>query len=142
VGLGLVFLFVVAAFLLGVRSQTVQATSGDLVVDVTYPGVGRRGLATPLEVHVSLPAPGRVVVWLNNAYLGQLDHNSWVPEPAEILTQGFETGLVFEPESELLEVNLDTRFAPSVRPGRHPLHIRIEAASESIVFELTTWVVP
>jgi hypothetical protein len=142
VGVGLLFAFVVASAFLGVRSQSDEAAAGDVHASIIYPAVGRRGLSTPLKLDLALPAPGPVVVWINNSYLRQLDHNSWVPEPTETLASGTTTGLVFEPQSDHFELSLDTRFAPSVTPGRHLLEVKIEAASESIVFELATWVVP
>jgi hypothetical protein len=95
-----------------------------------------------LTLDVSLPAPGQVVIWINNSYLELVDHNSWVPEPAETIAAGAETGLVYEPAERSLDLHLDTRFAPSISAGRHSLAIRVEAASESIVFQVSTWVVP
>ena len=141
-GIVVLVVFVIASCFLGVRSRSAEETSDQLHVSVTYPTIGRRGLATPLTFRVTVDGGGLITIWINNSYLGQVDHNNWVPEPTEVLGRGAETGHVFKPEGEFLEIHLDTRFAPSVPPGRLPLEVKVEAGTESIQFQLSTWVVP
>jgi hypothetical protein len=133
--------FVIGSAFLGIRTATSVASEDGIDVTIRYPAIGRRGLATPLTVAVA-GASESITIWIDNVYLGQLDHNNWVPEPSEVLAGADRTGLVYEPENGSLEVSLDTRFAPSTPPGRLPLQLSIEGGSTTIDFNLSTWVVP
>lgn len=142
-GVGLLVAFVVFASQLEVGDKTVMETAGDLSATLTWSTLGRRGLAAPLTIAVVVP-PGvsEVTVMINSDYLANLDHNAWIPEPLEMHRQGAFTSLLYETAGGRLVAELDSRFAPSTPPGRHPLEVQVEAAEDRVGFRASTWMVP
>ncbi|HKX75183.1 MAG TPA: hypothetical protein VJR05_07320 [Acidimicrobiia bacterium] len=135
--------FVLFASQLEVGEKTRVESAGDLSATLTWSTLGRRGLAAPLTIEVVVPPEvSEVTVMINSDYLSNLDHNAWIPEPREMHRQGALTVLIYEAAGGRLVAELDSRFAPSTSPGRHPLEVQVEAAEDRVSFKASTWLVP
>ena len=142
-GVGLLVAFVFIASQMQVREKTSVENSGDLSATLTWSNLGRRGLAAPLTIEVvATPETSQIVLMINSDYLANLDHNAWIPEPQEMQRSGALTVLIYEAAGGRLVAELDSRFAPSTSPGRHPLEVVVEAAGDRVSFRASTWLVP
>jgi hypothetical protein len=140
---GLLVAFVLLASQLEVRRASQTVTAGDLSATLTWSSWGRRGLAAPLTIEVvSPPGISEITVMINSDYLSGLDHNAWIPEPQEMRREGTFTALVYPASEGRLVAELDSRFAPSIPPGRHLLEVWVEAGEEKARFRAASWLVP
>jgi hypothetical protein len=142
----LLTLFVVAALSqqLGVRTDTVRASSGDLRVTVRYADRARGALAAPFSVDVERSGgfDGPVEVRSRQAYLAIFDDNGFEPEPASVTTDAGDVIWTFDPPpGDTLTIVLDARIEPGVF-GRERGATTVTAGGRSVTLEYTTWVAP
>ena len=116
-GLLILTLVVVAGAtgLLGTRTATTRATSGDKVLLVTYPAISRSGQPSPLDIRVTSATgfDGPIRIALCDSLFDHLDFQNWYPNPSK--ETGDATRLVYEfdpPDGNTFEVSLDARSAP------------------------------
>lgn len=107
--------------MLGVRSGHVSASSGEYVLNVTYPSVARLGLAIIWKLEVRAPGgfDGPITVATTRSYFEIFDENGVYPAPASESVRGEMLVWEFDPpEGNALVVTLDHRIEPSYRGGR------------------------
>jgi len=139
-------LFVLAAVTqqLGMRTDTVRATSGDLQVTIRYADRARGALAAPFSIAVVRPGGFAVPIEVrtDQRYLAIFDDNGFEPEPSEVTTEGGDVVWTFDPPpGDALTIVLDARIEPGVF-GRHRGITRVTTGDESVVLGYTTWVAP
>jgi hypothetical protein len=142
----LLTVFVLAALTqqLGVRTDTVRATSGDLEVTVRYADRARGALAVPFAIGIEHPGgfEGPIEVRTDQRYLNIFDDNGFEPDVASMTTDGGDVIWTFDPPpGDDLTILLDARIEPGVF-GRQTGATSVTAEGESVTLEYTTWVAP
>ena len=140
-------LFVLAALTqqLGVRTDTVQATSGDLEVTVRYADRARGALAVPFTIEVEHAGgfDGPIEVRTSQRYLAIFDDNGFEPDPAEspprTATSSGPSTRPLATTSPSCSTPASSRACSGREDGSH--HGRRPRASRSRL-EYTTWVAP
>lgn len=138
--------FVLAALAqqLGVRTDTVRATSGSLEVQVRYADRARGALAAPFEIDVERAGgfDGPIEVRTAQAYLAIFDDNGFEPEPSSVSTADGEVIWTFDPPpGNALSVVLDARIEPGVF-GRERGTTTVVVGDDTVTLDYTTWVAP
>lgn len=129
---------------LGVRTDTVQGTSGDLSVTVRYADRVRGALASPFSIDVERPGgfAGQIEVRTRQSYLEIFDDNGFEPDPAEVTTEdGYVVWTFDPPPGDTLEIILDARIEPGVF-GRERGTTIVSVGGDEVTLEYTTWVAP
>lgn len=142
----LVLLFVLAGLtgLLGVKTATSTATSGDLTVEVTYPSRARPALAIPFSITVTRQGgfDGPIEVAMTTSYLAAFDENGLNPDPDSATTNGENTIWTFErPDGDTFTIWLDTRIEPGVQWRRQGTTI-VRTGGDEVTVDHTTWIFP
>jgi hypothetical protein len=144
--LSLLTLFVLLALTqqLGVRTTTVEGSSGDLHVALRYADRARGALAAPFAIDVEHPGgfEGPIEVRTDQGYLAIFDDNGFEPDAASMTTQDGDVIWMFDPPpGDDLTIVLDARIEPGVF-GRQEGHTTVTAEGETVRLEYTTWVAP
>jgi hypothetical protein len=144
--LAVLTLFVLAALTqqLGVRTDTVRASTGDLEVSVRYADRARGALAVPFSIDVVRQGgfAGPIEVRTRQSYLAIFDDNGFEPEPASVTTEDGEVIWTFDPPpGDTLAIVLDARIEPGIF-GPERGTTTVTAGGESVTVEYTTWVAP
>jgi hypothetical protein len=129
---------------LGVRTDTVTATSGDLTVTLRYADRARGALAAPFSIDIERPGgfATQVEVRTSQRYLEIFDDNGFEPEPVEMTTEaGYVVWTFDPPPGDTLEIILDARIEPGVF-GRERGTTVVAAGDDEVTLEYTTWVAP
>jgi hypothetical protein len=139
-------LFVLAALTqqLGMRTDTVVGSSGDLRVSIHYADRARGALATPFSIDIEQPGgfTGPIEVRTRQSYLAIFDDNGLEPEPASMTTEdGYVIWTFDPPEGDTLEIIHDVRIEPGIF-GRERGATVVSADGESVTLAYTTWVAP
>ena len=129
---------------LGMRTDTVEGSAGDLRVSIRYADRARGALAAPFSVDIERPGgfTGPIEVRTRQSYLAIFDDNGLEPEPASMTTEdGYVIWTFDAPEGDTLEISLDARIEPGVF-GRERGATVVAADGDSVTLEYTTWVAP
>lgn len=142
----LLTLFVLAALArqLGVRSDTMEATAGDLTVSLRYADRGRGALAAPFSIDIARPGgfPSQVEVRTLQSYLAIFDDNGFEPEASSMTTEdGYVIWTFDPPPGDTLEIILDARIEPGVFGRKHGA-TTVRVGTDEVTLEYTTWVAP
>lgn len=142
----LLALFVLAALSqqLGVRSDTVRASSGELSVTIRYADRARGALAAPFEIDVERIGgfERSVEVRTRQGYLAIFDDNGFEPEPASESTEDGDVVWTFDPPpGDTLTIVVDARIEPGVFGREHGVST-VSADGDAVTLEYTTWVAP
>ena len=139
-------LFVVAALTqqLGVRTDVVRATSGDLAVSVRYADRARGALAVPFTIAIQhaggFQAP--IEVRTDQRYLAIFDDNGFEPDPESVTTEAGDVIWTFDPPpGDTLTIVLDARIEPGIFGRQHGV-TSVAAEGTSVTLGYTTWVAP
>jgi hypothetical protein len=144
--LAVLVLFVLAAVTrqLGVRTDTVRASSGELSVTVRYADRARGALAVPFSIDVTRRGgfDGPIEVRTSQRYLAIFDDNGFEPEPAGMSTEAGAVIWTFDPPpGDTLSLVLDARIEPGVF-GREHGSTTVVAGADAVTLDYTTWVAP
>lgn len=144
--LALLTLFVLAALTqqLGVRSDTVEATSGDLHVSIRYADRARGALASPFTIDLVRAGgfDGPIEVRTRQSYLEIFDDNGFEPDAASMTTEDGDVIWTFDPPpGDSLRIILDARIEPGVF-GRKRGTTTVAADGDLVTLDYTTWVAP
>lgn len=138
--------FVLAALTqqLGMRTDTVSGTSGDLTVTITYADRGRGALAAAFKIDVVRPDgfDGEIEVRTSQTYLEIFDDNGFEPDPDSTTTDGGSVVWTFDPPpGSELNIILDARIEPGVF-GRERGTTTVSVGDDVVTLDYTTWVAP
>ncbi|MEO6318086.1 MAG: hypothetical protein ABIP36_04810 [Acidimicrobiales bacterium] len=138
--------FVLAALTqqLGMRTDTVSGTSGDLTVTITYADRGRGALAAAFKIDVVRPAgfDGEIEVRTRQSYLEIFDDNGFEPDADSTTTDGGYVVWAFDPPpGSELNIILDARIEPGVF-GRERGTTTVSVGDDVVTLDYTTWVAP
>lgn len=139
-------LFVLAALTqqLGMRTDTVQGSSGDLAVTIRYADRARGALASAFSIDIERPGgfDGQIEVRTTQSYLEIFDDNGLEPDPESTTTEGGYVIWTFDPPpGDTLNIVLDVRIEPGVF-GRERGTTIVSAGDEVVTLDYTTWVAP
>jgi hypothetical protein len=129
---------------LGMRTDTVQGTAGELSVTVRYADRARGALAAPFSIDVEHPGgfASQIEVRTSQSYLEIFDDNGFEPDPAEVTTEGGYVIWTFDPPpGDRLEIILDARIEPGVF-GRERGTTIVSVGDDQVTLDYTTWVAP
>jgi len=139
-------LFVLAALTqqLGMRTDTVQGTSGDLAVSIRYADRARGALASAFSIDIERRDGfvDQIEVRTTQSYLEIFDDNGIEPEPESTTTDGGYVIWTFDPPpGDTLHIILDVRMEPGVF-GRERGTTTVSADGDAVTLDYTTWVAP
>jgi hypothetical protein len=129
---------------LGVRTDTVQGTSGDLAVTIRYADRARGALASPFSIDIERRGgfATQIEVRTTQSYLEIFDDNGFEPDPVEMTTEdGYVIWTFDPPPGDTLEIILDARIEPGVF-GRERGTTIVAVGEDEVTLEYTTWVAP
>ncbi len=144
--LAVLTVFVLAALgqQLGVRTDRVGATDGELTVSLRYADRARGALAVPFTILVERPGgfDEPIEVRTRQSYLAIFDDNGFEPEPTSMTTEDGEVIWAFDPPpGDTLQIILDARIEPGVF-GRERGATTVTTDGDTVTLEYTTWVAP
>jgi hypothetical protein len=144
--MGVIGAFVAAGAvgLLGVRTVTTTASSGNITAQVRHPGVTRPGLAAAWELRITSPDgfDEPIVVRQRFRYHNDFDFNGMEPVPASSTSDGGWIEWEWDaPATTDFVVTVDARVEPGVQ---WPVSTEtvVEAEGERLHLEYETWVLP
>jgi hypothetical protein len=132
---------------LGVKTGTVQSTTGGYVVRLNYPRVARSGLDIPWELRVVSPGGfgGRnIVVAISANYYDIFEFQGMHPEPSDETSDGRFVYLTFSPpkHGDTFTTALDTYVQPASQIGRSATTKVFIGGAQIGEVHYKTWLVP